>query len=494
MKKYKRFTAFIASIAVIASTAAVPMSAGAAGTSYTPGLTAATDGTNAVSQNETSFDKYLVMDVNANVPNADFDFSIAPYDSDKAEKDVIVAASETSLAVINGVTAQSSGTLDFKADDAANTGSATAGVVSFVQGDATVTESADGADTAVVWQDETAGNEKYAKKTLTLDFSTVQFTEPGVYRYLITETGSNQGVTNDTGVTGEDQNTYRTLDVYVEDYAGYLAALEAAEEGSTEGYTAVNGKELLITGYVLYEGKHSDAPSATEASTSNKSSSYTNAYASYDLTFSKTVTGNQGSKDKYFKFTVAISGAVAGTVYDVSYADDSNDNTTDGNADVSISAKPNSATTCITADVTQPASLTVGADGTVTQVFYLQHGQSIAIRGLAEGTSYTITEDPEDYSDSAAVTGDTKTLDKTNTGTEEVPVMGSDISYSNHQIADSYISGDANVAFTNDRSGAIPTGILTTVAGSLCVVALGAIGVTGGIIHMKKKKSEDEEE
>ena len=36
MKKYRRFGAIIASAAVIASLAAVPMSASAAGTTYTP--------------------------------------------------------------------------------------------------------------------------------------------------------------------------------------------------------------------------------------------------------------------------------------------------------------------------------------------------------------------------------------------------------------------------------------------------------------------------
>ncbi len=492
MKKYRRFANLIASAAIIASIAAVPISASAAGTLYTLGLTDATDGTNPVSNNVTMIDKYLVMDVNANVPNASFDFSIAPYDSNAAEKAVITPASGSNLAVINGVTAQTSGTLDFKANDAANTGSATAGVVSFVQSDTntTVTEGATGADTAVVWQDATVGNEKYSKKTLTLDFSTVQFTEPGVYRYLITETGENQGITNDTGVPADGQNTYRTLDVYVEDYAGYLAALEAATPGSTEGYTAVNGKELLITGYVLYEGKHDAAPSATAQTTTGKSTSYTNAYASYDLKFSKTVTGNQGSKDKYFAFTVEISGAVAGTVYDVSYADDNNANTTDGNADTTISANPNSATTCITSDVTQPAALTVRNDGTVTQVFYLQHGQSIAIRGLAKGTSYTITEAPEDYTASASAKADTGFDNKTGDANAE----GSAIALSSNAMSDNYIQGDADIAFANDRSGTIPTGILSTVAGSLGIAVLGIAGVAGGVVYLKKKKSEDEEE
>ena len=56
MKKYRRFGAIIASAAVIASLAAVPMSASAAGTTYTPGLTDATDGTNPVSNNVTMID------------------------------------------------------------------------------------------------------------------------------------------------------------------------------------------------------------------------------------------------------------------------------------------------------------------------------------------------------------------------------------------------------------------------------------------------------
>lgn len=61
------------------------------------------------------------MDIAANVPNADFDFSIAKYDSTKDEKAVISPAADGNHAVINGVTALASGTLDFKADDAATT-------------------------------------------------------------------------------------------------------------------------------------------------------------------------------------------------------------------------------------------------------------------------------------------------------------------------------------------------------------------------------------
>ncbi|MBQ8133775.1 MAG: hypothetical protein IJ192_05165 [Clostridia bacterium] len=481
--KTKKLATAVASLAMVASiVSAMPLGVSAAGTSYTSGLTIATDGTNAVSKNKTSFDKYLVMNVNANVPNATFDFAITKYDGEQAEKAVLVDAANGNLAVINGVTTLSgNGTLNFKANDSDNTGSAIAGEVKFAPSDDTVVETEHANTDSVVWQDGTIGNEKYAKKTLTLDFSTVQFTEPGVYRYLITETGANQGVSNDTGVT-DAGNTYRTLDVYVEDYTDYYNNLS-----DKTGYTEPNGKELFISGYVLYEGKHDAAPSATAEEITGKSSSYTNAYDSYDLTFSKTVTGNQGSKDKYFAFTVKIENAVAGTVYDVSYADDNNANTTDGNADASISANPNSATTCINTAVTQPDTITVPSDKTeVTQTFYLQHGQKIAIRGLAKGTKYTITEAPEDYSVSAVATAGT---DK-NTGDENG--SGSAITLANNAMSDDYIQGDAVIDFTNDRSGAIPTGILTTVAGSAGIVVLGIVGVIAGVVYVKKKKSEEE--
>ena len=76
--KNKKIAAVLAALAMVTTVAAaMPFSANAAGSDYTAGLTAATYGTNPVSKNTTSFDKYLVMDVNANVPNAAFSYSIS---------------------------------------------------------------------------------------------------------------------------------------------------------------------------------------------------------------------------------------------------------------------------------------------------------------------------------------------------------------------------------------------------------------------------------
>ena len=499
--KMKKIAIAAAALALTVSYA-VPMSIHAAGTTYTPGLTAATsDGTTKVTQSTVSFDKFLVMKKDASVPNAAISFQITPYDSVASEGTVIKKASGSSLAVLNGVTALTSGSLNFVIDQA-KTGSTTAGVAQFKPGDPTVTDDDAAADPDVVWQDATAGNEKYAAKIMTLDFSDVQFKEPGVYRYLITEVADNQGITNDVGVgtAGDGNNTFRTLDVYVEDYAGYLAALEAAGTDIT-GYTAVSGNELLITGFVLYAGKYDAAPDRSGGDLSAyKSNSYTNAFASQNLTFGKIVTGNQGSKDKYFKYTVEISNIKqldTVLIADVTTA-----------ADTAVPASPNAATNSDFAGKDNPDQLevkktkTLAADGYVVEDFdndgdgtndsykitaeyYLQNNQYITIKGLPKDAKYSVTEDAEDYTSTAA----DAILDETDSSVKGFKINTIDFkSASSGTIA----NDDIYTGFRNERSGILPTGLLSTVGSSAGIAALGAVGVIGGLLYLKKKKSEED--
>jgi len=261
----------------------------------------------------------------------------------------------------------------------------------------------------------------------------------------------------------------------------------------------------------MYNGTQTGAPKASaatpeatpngaEVAGATKNDTITNVYSSQDLTFGKAVTGNQGSKDKYFKYTVEISNISAENAklsVDLS------------GADSAVPASPNAATNGDYAGKVNPAELiadttkTVDADGykaeavtageapdtvttyKITAEYYLQHGQYITIQGLPKGASYSVTEDEEDYTKTSGIAA---ALSPLNWNGES----GNDAL--NDAVSGSIADADIHTGYTNDRSGTIPTGILTTVAGSLGVVALGAIGVTGGIIYMKKKKSEDEEE
>ena len=125
----------------------------------------------------------------------------------------------------------------------------------------------------------------------------------------------------------------------------------------------------------------------------------------------------------------------------------------------------------------QPATITVGAEGTVTQVFYLQNGQSIAVRGLAENTKYTVVDGKEDYTAAYTTTdeGDT-TADKTDTAANTTG-----------------IAQDVTINFTNTRQGVIPTGVILSVAAPVVI----GLAVLGGIVFLvirnKKRDAEEEE-
>lgn len=375
----------------------------------------------------TTFDKFLVMDTQANVPNATFTYAVTAgnakaYDV-AGKKFQVLAGVDADKVTMAGVGA---------ADAAANS-------IVFKQGDGSDTHDT----TKDAYVKDLAAGKKYALKTATLDFSKVQFTEPGVYRYIITEAGTNQGITNDADLT-------RVLDVYVNDAS-------AEVDGA---FT----KKLTIAGYVLHSNVDDEPDVAagenfgsTGAYTDKKSQGFTNSYDTSDLTLRKQVTGNQASRDKYFEFTLNIDKAQPNTKYDVVI--DEADATSKANAGK--------------ANVT---SITTDDAGKATQKFYLQHGQQITVQGLAKDTTYAVTENTEDYK-STANTKDTPVVD-TKADTEAAPVDGT------------IVSTDLTTGFLNTRDGVIPTGVIMAVAPFAVVTILGGAGVVTMV--MKRNNKEDE--
>ena len=412
----RNFLAVLASCAVMASM--FSMTANAA--NYA-------DDKQAVGGN-TTFTKYLVLDAEANVPNATFKYTI------KAGAEIKGTATTMQVYAGKIVTDEE--------------GKVTAPVVSdvtFTAGNSTT----DGADGDGITNSK---NKKYASKAVNVDFDGIKFDEPGVYRYIVTEDlNDSQGV----AVSG---SIAKTLDVFVTDNGtGTLSA---------EKYVLYNTVINTAPDKITAVDKNADKT----AKDGKKTDGFVNTYDTNDLTLSKTVTGNQGSKDKYFKFEVTIKNAVAGTVYDVDLT----------SADSTVIE--NSATNAEYVGKANPTSVTVGDDGTVTETFYLQNGQSIKILGLAEGTAYEIEETPEDYTPSVEITGDkTRTTDS------------SDVSLSDNVVYDTELTEDTTVAFTNDRQGTIPTGVILSVAAP---VAIG-VAVLGGIVFLfirnKKRDAEEEE-
>ena len=351
------------------------------------------------------------MDQEANVPNASFTYTIEPGTAKNYDVD------NKKVQVLAGV-----GTPTMTDEDTETAGYQ----LVFKPGD-TLYKTLQTRDQV---KDFDPTKQGYAKKTSTVDFSGVTFTEPGIYRYVITETGTNQAVTN-------DENNKRYLDVYVTD-----------ENGT-----------LKVSGYILHATdsdvgmKDSQGSDGTEPE--GKSQGFTNTYDTSNLTFKKEVSGNQASHDKYFEFTVEIKDAVPGTEYNV---DIQGATPTSGS---------NAATIANNANKTNVTKLKADNDGKVTQKFYLQHGQYITIQGIAKDSTYTVTENEEDYKSEAAVVDGYKDL---TTG----------------KVA----STDLKTSYLNTRAGAIPTGVIMTVAPFAAVTLLGA----AGMVTIKMRKKEDDAE
>ena len=433
---------------------------------FTAGLMTVMMSVPAVAENYTpvagtscTFKKYLIMDAGDTVPDATFSFTVAagtPISTDTSSND--------EMEVLAGVVV--------KDPDTGKVTSPSIADVTFASGDATATAAGDNIDVARTAGDRVDGltsgvqlesGEKYATQTATVSFTGITFPEPGIYRYIITETPNEDnaamGIMNDNDVD-------RVLDVYVTD----------------------NGLGVLeVSSYVLHTNEDDVAINATMGSADvatqllaldDKTDGFTNEYHVKDLAFKKEVAGNQASRDKYFKFTVKVEGLIDGKSYTVSLGSDGDDATLDGNADATSGT--NSATITANQEQTNPASV-LGSDLKTGVNFYLQHGQSIVIRGLSENATYEITEDAEDYKSIAAGVTDYNAPVKTVSTDDTKATIGA-VAGSNKTV---------KTSFLNERSGIIPTGVLLSVGPW---VLLGAV-LLGGVIFfaVRSKKKYDEE-
>lgn len=241
---------------------------------------------------------------------------------------------------------------------------------------------------------------KYAVKEVNVDLSGVTFTAPGVYRYIISEAeGSRSDITYDTAA--------RYLDVFV----------------------TTDGNDLSVERYILTDTAADR--NLADTTVADKSTGVKNSMTSFDLTFSKSITGNQADKTASFPFVLSISNAVDGT-YTVS----------DG------------------------STITV-SDGVATANFSLSNGDTITVYGLNPGASCTVSETAGDYTPTVSV--DSAAATQTNSATVTM-------------------NDDHSLAFTNTRDGVIPTGVILTVA----PFAIGLLVAGAVIIFLMGKKRKKE--
>ena len=288
-------------------------------------------------------------------------------------------------------------------------------------------------------------------KTVQIEFTGVKFAEPGVYRYVIREsaadTYSNVGV-------GYDENPYRILDIYVEDKDG----------------------ALIIAGTRMTKSATADAefPASTEsgAYTAVKSDSFINKYPTNTLEISKTVKGNQGSKDEYFKFTLQLIEDTVKIDDNLVFGINGQDGSTDSNE-----ITENAATTAnYSIDTVKKQNKVTSLTGKQLKEgydIYLQHGDTVTLSGLVENCQFSVTEANNKY-DVATVT----------TKEGETPVNGTAVK------VNGTLDKNTTIAYTNTKDGIIPTGVLLSIA----PWAIAGILLIGGIVFfMARSRSRYED-
>ena len=437
---------------------------------------------NTVAGGTVEFEKYLVYDAKSNCPTAEFSFTIADGTAIAADKtngkSAVYAGnsdpgvSNTAPVIYNSARHGQSGVTDEAKAFFDNTKT----VYTTVQ----ATESGLGQKTTLVNDPvDLTGGKAYSRDKVTVDFTGVTFSEPGVYRWVITETAMTSAQT-ELGFVADADPT-RVLDVHVRD----------------DGYDSTSGHyKLAIVGYVLhnnpaYQPLDDAGASVTPvepdlAGDATKAIGYTNTYETHDLTITNTIDGNQASHDKYFKYTLTL--ADAGNATKLTVVTTNLDTPTSANA-ATLDAYETQVNPSMGAsdgtDATTGRYIVTGSDGTLTRDFYLQHGQSITIQGLPLNAHYTVAEIAEDYSPSAVITGDTISGKTGSTAVAMTESAGT--STTTATVTDSDLTADTTIAFTNTRKGTIPTGVITSV---LPGAAIAVLGIAGYAIIRKKNEEE----
>lgn len=398
----------------------------------------------------TTFTKYLVVPNDTNIPALTFTYTIAG--------GTAVDGDANNLPIYSGT------------DTNRVTGTPTVGPASFTAGQTTE----DGKANDGIANDT---DHRYASSIVTVDFSSVYYSEPGVYRYIITEV--NDPSIAPSNVTYDSQ-LVRTLDVNVvnDTREGYEGKLQVASYVMYYG-TVTGSQSKQNVQDTNKKAQAKDNPATTDVDESIKSGdkcdNYINKFPSQSLYVGKKIDGNQASKDKYFKFTVALSNAGAGTIINVA-GDFTN---------TKIEKNVNGATTDLpTGGYTNPPTITVGADGTVSVDYYLQGDQYIQLQGVPTGATYTVSEATETYVKDGYVCDDTVTKSFTMDGLTGVTF--------DDKLSDTVAAGtDYATGYTNTKDGTIPTGIIISVAGLLIVGIIAVIGFVFFGVHSKRRYEED---
>ena len=237
---------------------------------------------------------------------------------------------------------------------------------------------------------------------------------------------------------GEAGSTTKTKEIKIDlpeyDSVGVYTYIIHEVAGHSAGVTYYGDAILLRVTVIEQDGKlriaavHTEDPESTGE---GKKDDFDNLYSAGELEVHKDVEGIMGNKDKYFEFTVQLTGE-EGKTYQDSYA------ITGGSYDAN------------------PASIEIKPGETTKATFYLKDGDTIHIENLPYGVEYKVSETPvADY-----VTTETGTEGEVDEAVEQA-------------------------SFTNTKGGTVDAGVVLDSAPYLFTLT-GAAGV-GLLLTLRRR-------
>lgn len=244
--------------------------------------------------------------------------------------------------------------------------------------------------------------------TVNIVLNLPEFDKVGIYDYILQENAD----AKTPGVTYEGKK-----------FALRVTVVNDESEGATAGDVKVSS--------VKFHGV-TESENGVYTITNEKFSSIENTYSAGTLKVSKTVTGNMGDKNKYFEFSIKLTGEEGKTyaACDVSGGSEAAENAT-----------------------------SIAVDGQA-HTFKLKHDDTIIIKNIPYGVSYVITE--------TAAEGYTPTQ------TGDAGTIG---------------AAEQTAAFTNNREGTPDTGISLDTLPYVLMLTVVAAGVVAMIA--RKRRVED---
>ena len=269
-------------------------------------------------------------------------------------------------------------------------------------------------------------------KNLTIDFSDVVFSKPGVYRYKITENAATYVTSGVTDGNGETANV-RYLDVYV------MRSDDFVELSATK--TAYVASDWRIYGYVCVENGTTNITENTKKtngfvdSSAEGSDSNADQYHTYNLTVGKTLVNDATMNSHEFPFDVAwTAGDATGTFQFIVESENATVTKTAQTATTSVGGTSIAADTLYKVGGADAVSAS-DKDGTPK----IAHEGTVKYIGIPCGTKVTVTE----TNDVAGTTYTTTATEKIGTGT------AADVAFTGGDDAHAALSTDKKTATTD---------------------------------------------